>query len=312
MSAGLFGLLDDVAAIAKLAAASLDDVGAAAGRATTKTVGVVIDDTAVAPQYVDGLAPERELPIVAKIAKGSLRNKLLIILPVALLLSQFASGVIPVILICGGLYLCFEGVEKVLEALGIGGHGHRDEAPVLAEGEAREKEMIAGAVRTDLILSTEIMVIALNEVADESIWTRLLILVVVAILITIGVYGVVAAIVKMDDVGLHLAQRSGRGAQALGRGLVRAMPALLASLSVIGTAAMIWVGGHLVLTSSHELGLHQPYGWVHEAEHSVHEHLHAVGAIAGWLFNTVVSALIGFVLGAIVVGVMHLVPRKGH
>ncbi|MFT4262263.1 MAG: DUF808 domain-containing protein [Nocardioides sp.] len=312
MSAGLFGLLDDVAAIAKLAAASMDDVGAAAGRATTKTVGVVIDDTAVAPQFVEGLSPDRELPIVGRIAAGSLRNKLLVILPIALILSQWASGVIPVILIAGGLYLCFEGVEKVLEALHArSGDGHHEvEVPVVDAGPGAERAMVSGAVRTDLILSTEIMVIALNEVADESIWTRLAILVVVAILITVGVYGVVAAIVKMDDIGLHLAERPSRAVRAVGRGLVRAMPALLAALSVIGTAAMIWVGGHLVLTSSHELGLHQPYGWVHDAEHSLSHHVAGVGSVLGWLVNTLVSAVIGLVLGAVVVGVLHLLPRR--
>ncbi|WP_300682130.1 DUF808 domain-containing protein [Nocardioides sp.] len=308
MSAGLFGLLDDVAAIAKLAAASLDDVGAAAGRATAKTVGVVIDDTAVAPQYVAGLKPDRELPIVGRIALGSIRNKLLIILPIALLLSQFASGVIPVILICGGLYLCFEGVEKVVEAL-RGGH---EETEVALVDAAAEKRMVAGAIRTDLILSTEIMVIALNEVADESIWTRLMILVVVAVLITIGVYGVVAAIVKMDDVGLHFARGERPLLARFGRRLVTFMPVLLTSLSVIGTAAMIWVGGHLILSSSHELGLHQPYGWVHDVQHSISHHVSGIGAILGWVFNTLVSAAIGCVIGAIVVGVLHLIPRKGH
>jgi len=309
MSAGLLGLLDDVAAIAKLAAASIDDVGAAAGRATAKTVGVVIDDTAVAPQYVAGLKPERELPIVGKIALGSIRNKLLIILPIALLLSEFASGVIPVILICGGLYLCFEGVEKVIEALR---GGHAEDAPVALIDAAAEKRMIAGAVRTDLILSTEIMVIALNEVADESIWMRLGILFVVAVLITIGVYGVVAAIVKMDDVGLHLARGERPLLRRLGRGMVSFMPTLLSALSVVGTAAMIWVGGHLILTSSHELGLDQPYGLVHDVQHSISHHVHGVGAALGWVFNTLVSAVIGFVVGAIVVGLLHLVPRKGH
>lgn len=308
MSAGLFGLLDDVAAIAKLAAASLDDIGAAAGRATTKTVGVVIDDTAVAPQYVAGLTPDRELPIVGKIAWGSIKNKLFIILPLALLLSEFASGLIPVILICGGLYLAYEGVEKVIHAL-RGGH---EETEVALVDAAAEKKMIAGAIRTDLILSTEIMIIALNEVADESFWTRLAILLVVAVMITVGVYGVVAAIVKMDDVGLRLAATPTKVISACGRALVSFMPALLAALSVIGTAAMIWVGGHLLLVSSHDLGLAQPYGWVHDLEHEISHAVSTGGAVLGWIANTVASAVVGLILGAVVVAITQLVSRKGH
>ena len=222
MSAGLFGLLDDVAAIAKLAAASVDDVGAAAGRATTKAAGVVVDDTAVTPQYVHGLAAERELPIVKKIAFGSIRNKLLIILRLALLLSQFLPDALPIILIIGGTYLAFEGAEKVWERV-----SHHDDhvgdlpTPSVEIGPDAEKRMIAGAVRTDLILSAEIMVIALDEVADEGFWARLAILVVVAFVITIAVYGVVALIVKMDDVGLLLTQRSSAFAQRVGRGAGR-------------------------------------------------------------------------------------------
>ncbi len=309
MSAGLFGLLDDIAAIAKLAAASIDDVGAAAGRATTKTVGVVIDDTAVAPQYVQGLAAERELPIVGKIAKGSIRNKLVFILPIALLLSQFAPDLIPVVLICGGLYLSFEGAEKVVEWFRPADH---HDVPAVELGGDAEDKMVAGAVRTDLILSTEIMVIALNEVADESIWARLAILIAVAILITIGVYGVVGLIVKMDDIGLHLAGRKSGLSRSVGRGLVKAMPGLLATLSIVGTIAMIWVGGHLLLTSSHELGLAQPYGWVHDVEHDISHHVGALGGVLGWLFNTSVSFVIGIVVGCLVALVLHFTLPHGR
>ncbi|MFT4286786.1 DUF808 domain-containing protein [Nocardioides sp.] len=309
MSAGLFGLLDDIAAIAKLAAASVDDVGAAAGKATAKTVGVVVDDTAVAPQYVQGLAPARELPIVGKIAKGSIRNKLVVILPLALLLSQFVPDLIPVILICGGLYLAFEGAEKVHEWF-VPSHEH--EQPVADVGADAEDKMVAGAVRTDLILSTEIMVIALNEVAEESIWSRLAILVVVAVVITVGVYGVVALIVKMDDIGLHLAGRDSGFSKILGRGLVKAMPGLLTALSIIGTVAMIWVGGHLLLTSSHELGLDQPYGWVHDLEHDIAHHVAALGSLLGWLFNTLVSFVIGLVVGSLIlVGISGVRRLRG-
>ena len=207
MSGGLFGLLDDVAAIARLAAASVDDVGAASAKASAKAAGVVVDDTAVTPQYVAGVDPQRELPIIKKIAIGSLRNKLLFILPAALLLSEFAPDwVLPVILICGGTFLAYEGAEKIWER--VSGHGAAaEDVPAAEIGPEQEKTMIAGAVRTDFILSAEIMVIALNEVADEPFFARAAILVVVAFAITALVYGVVALIVKMDDVGLNLAQR---------------------------------------------------------------------------------------------------------
>ena len=217
MSAGLFGLLDDVAAIARLAAASVDDIGAAAGRATAKAAGVVIDDTAVTPQYVHGIAAERELPIIKRIALGSLRNKLLFILPAALLLSQFVPWLLTPILMLGATYLCYEGAEKVWGR--ISGHDAHA-APVAQQGEDAEKYMVTGAIRTDFILSAEIMVIALNEVADQAFFPRLIILVVVAFVITAVVYGVVAGIVKMDDVGLSLTQRSSAFVQRIGRGLV--------------------------------------------------------------------------------------------
>jgi len=312
MSAGLFGLLDDVAAIARLAAASVDDVGAAAGRATTKAAGVVVDDTAVTPQYVHGLAAERELPIVKKIAFGSIRNKLVFILPAALLLSQFLPDALPIILMIGGTYLAFEGAEKVWERI-----SHHDDqvgdlpTPSVEIGPDAEKQMVAGAVRTDLILSAEIMVIALDEVADEGFWARLAILVVVAFVITIAVYGVVALIVKMDDAGLLLTQRTSAFAQRLGHGLVSAMPRLLAVISLVGTVAMLWVGGHILLVNVHEVGWWDaPYDLVHDLEHDVREAVGALGGVLGWCVNTAISAVIGLVVGAVVVVVMHLLPRR--
>jgi predicted DNA repair protein MutK len=304
MSAGLFGLLDDVAVIARMAAASVDDIGAAAGRAAAKAAGVVIDDTAVTPQYVEGIEPKRELPIIKRIALGSLRNKLLFILPAALLLSQFAPFLLTPILMLGATYLCFEGAEKVWERIHGGEH---DAAPVAVKGEDAEKFMVTGAIRTDFILSAEIMVIALNEVTDQSFFPRLIILVIVAFFITAVVYGVVAGIVKMDDVGLHLAQRSSSFVQRLGRGLVAFMPKLLAALSLIGTVAMLWVGGHILLVGVDELGWHAPYGLVHHAEEYVH-HVGGVGGVLGWLVNTAASAVIGLVVGAIVVAIVHVLP----
>ena len=233
MSAGLFGLLDDVAALARLAAAS--------GRASAKAAGVVIDDTAVTPQYVLGITAERELPIIKRIAIGSLRNKLLVILPVAMLLSQFAPRLVIPMLMLGAIYLCYEGAEKIWGSI----RGHDADAPPVAE-----EEVVTGAIRMDLVLSAEIMVIALNEVEDQAFLPRLIILIVVALVLTAGVYGVVAVIVKMDDVGLRLKQTASRIGQHVGRGLVAAMPALLSVLSNVGMVAMLWVGGHILLAGS--------------------------------------------------------------
>jgi predicted DNA repair protein MutK len=295
MPSGLAALLDDIATIAKIAAASLDDVGAAAGKASAKAAGVVIDDTAVTPQYVTGFTPDRELPIIWRIAKGSLVNKLLFILPAALLLSAFLPWAITPILMIGGAYLCFEGAEKVLaeahEELTGEGESLEEEIEVLTAKD-HEAVMVKGAVRTDFILSTEIMVIALNEVAKSypSIWMQAAALVIVAIGITIAVYGVVGLIVKMDDIGLHMAQRKNGGARAFGRGLVKAMPKLLAALTVIGTGAMLWVGGQIII---HGLGLH-PAEWF-----GLHE-----GALA-WLVDAGLCGLFGMAVGSVVVWLHH-------
>jgi predicted DNA repair protein MutK len=307
VSAGLFGLLDDVAALARLAAASLDDVGAAAARASVKAAGVVVDDTAVTPQYVANVAAHRELPIIKKIAVGSLRNKLLFILPAALLLSQFAEGLLTPLLMLGGTYLCFEGAEKIWERLHGGHHETVAETAGQLDDEA-EAGVVAGAIRTDFILSAEIMVIALDEVADEAFVARALILIVVALGITALVYGVVALIVKMDDVGLHLAQRSAAGVRRLGRGLVAAMPILLSVISVVGVVAMLWVGGHIIVAGLDDLGWHPPYQLVHHLEHAV---THAAGGVLGWLTNTALSGIAGLIVGAVAVLVMHLIPRRG-
>ena len=308
MSGGLFALLDDVAAMARLAAASVDDVSAAAGRASLKATGVVVDDTAVTPQYVQGVAAKRELPMIKRIAIGSLRNKLLIILPLALLLSQFLPWLLTPILMLGGTFLCYEGAEKIWERLS--GHSPQEQQATELDAEA-EKTMVAGAIRTDLILSAEIMVISLNEVTDEPFVSRAVILVLVALLITFLVYGVVALIVKMDDIGLALSQRSSTAAQKVGHGLVRAMPGLLATISVVGTVAMLWVGGHILLVGVDDLGWHPPYELVHHLEEEVHHAAGALGATLGWLVNTALSAVVGLVVGAVVVAVMHVLPF-GH
>ncbi len=309
MSAGLFGLLDDVAALAKLAAASVDDIGAAAGKATAKAAGVVVDDTAVTPQYVHGVTADRELPIIKRIAVGSLRNKLLLILPAILLLSQFLPWAITPLLMAGATYLCYEGAEKLWGALR--GHGH--DAPAAETVKTDESTVVSGAIRTDFILSAEIMVIALNEVSDQPFLSRAAILVVVALGITVLVYGVVALIVKMDDTGLVLAERRSAASQRLGRGLLAAMPKVLSTLSVVGVAAMLWVGGHILLVGLDDLGWHAPYDLVHHLEEAVHDAAGALGGLLGWTVNTLASAFTGLVVGAVAVVVMHLLPvGKGH
>jgi uncharacterized protein len=310
LAGGLVALLDDVAVLARAAAASVDDIGAAAGRASAKAAGVVVDDTAVTPQYVHGLAAERELPIIRRIAVGSLRNKLLIILPAILLLSQFVPVLLTPLLMLGGAYLCYEGAEKVWAK--VAGH-HDDHAPG-EEAVPDENKIVSGAVRTDFILSAEIMVISLNEVVDQPFVSRAIILVVVALAITVLVYGVVGLIVKMDDVGLHLSERPGKGVARLGRGLVKGMPRLLTALTVIGTAAMLWVGGHILLVGTDDLGLHVLYGAVHHLEEVAHEATGGLGSVVAWLVNTTASALFGLVVGAAIVLVMNLTVhrRKGR
>ena len=247
--------------------------------------------------------------MLRRIAKGSLRNKILIILPVALLLSQFAPVLLTPILMAGGTYLCYEGAEKLWEK--FSGHEAKAQDPdeaAAADPGAHEKQVVSAATRTDFILSAEIMVIALNEVADEGLLARAIILLVVAVLITALVYGVVGLIVKMDDAGLALAGRSGKAVSAVGRGLVKAMPIVLSTLSWVGVVAMLWVGGHILLVGADELGLHAPYDWVHHLEVAVHDATGGVGPALGWLTNTFFSAVLGLVVGALVVTVIQLLP----
>lgn len=307
MAGGLVGLLDDIASLAKLAAASVDDVGAAASRASMKAAGVVVDDTAVTPTYVHGLAAERELPIIGRIAKGSLKNKLLFILPAALILSEFVPILVEIILMCGGAFLSFEGAEKIHHKLAHrDAHTPEDDLPAVALGVDAEEKTVTGAIRTDFILSGEIMVIALKEVIDEGFVSRAVILAIVAVVITIIVYGLVAVIVKMDDVGLKLVERGG-STDRLGRLLVLGMPKVLTFLSVVGTAAMLWVGGHILLVGTDELGWHGPYEWVHHLEEQVHD-VGGVGGFLAWLINTAISAVVGLVVGFVLVFVIGRLP----
>jgi predicted DNA repair protein MutK len=305
MAGGLVGLLDDVAALARLAASSIDDVGAAASRASMKAAGVVVDDTAVTPTYVHGLAAERELPIIKKIATGSLRNKLLFIVPAALLLSEFVPILVEIILIFGGLFLCYEGAHKIIHAIKHDDHDH--DVPSVVKGPEAEAATVSGAVRTDFILSAEIMVIALKEVIEESFVSRTVILIVVALFITAIVYGLVALIVKMDDVGLAMTDSDSESSQRIGRMLVNGMPVLLKWLSIIGTAAMLWVGGHILVVGAHELGWDWPYDLVHGAEDLVKD-VGGIGGLLAWLVNTALSAVVGLIVGVVVATVVERLP----
>lgn len=300
MAGGLLALLDDVALIAKTAASSMDDVAGMTAKTSTKAAGVVIDDAAVTPQYVTGVTPARELPIIWKITKGSLRNKLLIILPIALLLNAFAPWALVPILMVGGTYLCFEGAEKIADKLLHNGKDQQEEA--VNRDEQGEDALVKSAVRTDLILSAEIMIISLDEVADQPLMVEFMVLVAVAIFITLAVYGAVALLVKIDDIGLGMIERD--KAPGLGRALVNGMPVVLKIIGIVGTVAMLWVGGHLIIR-----GLDEVFGW--HWPHDVLEHLaEAVGGGAlGWLVDTAGSALAGLLVGFAVLGIVSLVRK---
>ena len=310
MPGGLVALLDDVAVIARTAAASVDDIGIAASRAGSKTAGVVIDDAAVTPSYVTGLHPSRELPIIGRITLGSLKNKLLILLPGALLLSWFLPQAIIFILMMGGCYLSYEGAEKVIEKLGGQKHGKTLEDKI-EDPAAFEKQRTSSAIRTDLILSAEIMAITLNEVADESFIVRAGVLAIVGIAVTLFVYGAVALIVKMDDVGLHLAKQSSQFAQTVGRFLLKAMPWLLRALSFIGTIAMLWVGGGILLHGLHEIGFHWLSDWAHGIQVTVESASGALSGILGWLSYASISAVIGLAAGIVLTLLIHKVFMRG-
>lgn len=308
MASGLVALLDDVAAIAKIAAASVDDVGAAASRASLKAAGVVVDDAAVTPGYAMGFTPDRELPIVRKIAVGSLRNKFLILLPGALAISAFAPWALTPLLMLGGAFLCFEAAEKLIEKFSPHeGEVHAEEMALSSE--AQEKKMVGGAIRTDLILSAEITAIALADLAGRPLAIQAAALAVVGLLITFAVYGAVALIVKMDDIGLHLTKRPSAAAQRLGRMLVKGMPIVLAALATIGTAAMLWVGGGIIVHGLHE------YHWdaIPHVVESVGHWAGAVpfiGPVTGWLGTAVASAVVGVVVGGLIALVVHFLPGK--
>lgn len=301
MAGGLLALLDDVALIARKAAVTVDDVAGMAAKTSTKAAGVVVDDAAVTPQYVTGVDPSRELPMIWKITKGSLRNKLLIILPIALLLSAFAPWALTPILMLGGSFLCFEGAEKILHKVfhksdNSGDEGEADNKTAVETGPEAEDKLVKSAITTDLILSAEIMVISLNEVAQESLAMRAAVLIAVGIGITFGVYGAVGLLVKIDDIGLRMIDKNPDS--KIGPLLVKGMPHVLRIIGIVGTAAMLWVGGHIVYNGMHEFGINQPYDFIHHLAASVPE------GILAWLVDTVCAMVFGFLVGLVVVAIV--------
>ncbi len=290
---GLLALLDDVAAIAKLAASSVDDVAGMAAKAGSKAAGVVIDDAAVTPKYVHGLDPKRELPIIWKIARASFFNKLVILLPVALALNAFAPWLITPLLMLGGFYLCFEGAEKVFHWLFPHGDAKVKEDMDVGDPVHLEETRVRGAIKTDFILSAEIMTITLAAIPAGTFWLEAATLAVVAIVITAAVYGTVALIVKMDDIGLALAARGRTGlGRGLGRGLVKGMPHVMKVLSFVGTVAMLWVGGSILVHGTHDLGWHMPYDLIHDAAAAV-----ADGGFGNWAVTAGLDGIVGLIAG---------------
>lgn len=335
MSASFFALLDDIAVLAKAAAASIDDVAVGAAKASAKAAGVVIDDAAVTPQYVQGISPKRELPVIWKITRGSLINKAVIIAAI-MLLSIWAPWVFPWLLLLGGTYLSYEGAEKVWHWIAArrGGHapeeGHEAAADeqaeqrdrhsreldyensnehtveeVLERTETSEKQIVASAVRTDLVLSTEIMLISLANIDSGSWMLRLATLIAVGALMTAAVYGTVALLVKMDDAGFWLRRRRPRALKVLGTWLVKAMPWVFRALSIVGVVAMLWVGGHILIVNLSEVGV----PWFYAALHAVEEALHALPGALLWVIDSALSAVFGLIWGAVVVVVLWVIAR---
>ncbi|MDX2309411.1 MAG: DUF808 domain-containing protein [Hyphomicrobium sp.] len=300
MSGGLLALLDDVVALSKIAAASIDDAAAQAVKASAKAAGVVIDDAAVTPRYVVGLAANRELAIVWRIAKGSLFNKLVLLLPAALALSELAPWAITPLLMLGGLFLCYEGYEKLVEKFGL--HSRAEHKPVALEAQADqariEEERVSGAIRTDFILSAEIMAIALATLTEPDLATRGLTLAIVALAVTAGVYGAVALIVKADDAGVYLANSGGILAP-IGRAIVHAMPPFLKALAFVGMLAMLWVGGEIMVHGLAGLGYHGPEDFIKGVAAHIGAAVPAIEGLLKWLTGAAFAAVVGIVLGAL-------------
>ena len=284
---GFFALLDDIATLAKLTVSTIDDTAAAAVKASAKVSAAAVDDVAATPQYVTGITPDRELPIIKRVTLGSLRNKLLIILPIGLLLTAVAPALLPVALVVGGTYLCFEGGEKILERV-LGPDHPTEETPV------DEAAIVKRAITTDFVLSTEIMLLALAEVQGESSIRRVVVLVMIALLITFAVYGLVGALIKIDDAGAHLAVRGRtRASRSLGRAVVSSAPSLFTGIGIVGTVAMLWVGGHILAVNLAKVGFHPLHHAIEWAEEL------APNSLLSWITGTAMSCLIGTVVGAL-------------
>jgi predicted DNA repair protein MutK len=297
---GLLALLDDVAGIAKIAAASVDDVMGQAMKAGSKAAGAVIDDAAVTPKYVSGFEATRELPIIWRIAKGSLVNKLVFLLPIGLALSAFAPWAVPPLLMLGGGYLCFEGAEKI--AHWWHAKGDHDPGPDgshdIGDPAHLEEEKIKGAIKTDFILSAEIMTISLAAIPQSTFFFEAATLAAVAVMITLAVYGSVALIVKMDDMGLWIAQNANLGlTRALGRGVVRGMPSLLKGLMIVGTGAMLWVGGNIIVHGIAELGWHAP----EDVIHAIAVAISGGGGFGEWAATAAMDGVLGLAIGMVLI-----------
>ncbi|MEO9825003.1 MAG: DUF808 domain-containing protein [Paracoccaceae bacterium] len=316
---GLLALLDDVAAIVKLTATQVDDlasqaakVGAKVGatvlddaaKAGAKAAGVVIDDAAVTPKYVTGLPAARELPIIWKIARASFFNKLIILLPAALLLDAFLPWLVTPLLMLGGCYLCFEGAEKIWHVLHPHPESHAQAAEVV-DAAHLEEQRVKGAIKTDFILSAEIMTISLAAIESDNWVTSGIILAVVAIGITALVYGVVAVLVKMDDVGLKLSQIGRMDVtRKFGLWLVKFMPTLMTIISVIGTAAMLWVGGNIIVHGLHDLGWHLPYETIKGIAKSISGSVGVATGFVAWVVTATLDGILGLILGLLLIPVV--------
>ncbi|MCX6215626.1 DUF808 domain-containing protein [Spirosoma sp.] len=300
MPSGLFALLDDISALVKASAASLDDVPTQVVKTTGKVAGIVIDDTAVTPKYVVGLDPSRELAIIYQIAKKSLINKLLLLSPAALLLGYFAPWAITPILMVGGAYLCFEGYEKVHSLFSHHDKTTKREQLKEITPEELEKQRVGSAVRTDIILSAEIMAISYSQVTGQAIVNQIVVMVAVAVFITVAVYGFVGLIVKADDIGLHLASdKYPLTTQKVGRSIVKFMPHFLSWLGYVGTAAMLWVGAEII---AH--GIPFTAHLLHDLEQS----LSSIPVVA-WFAKALACGVAGLIIGFIIEKLVVLVRR---
>jgi len=302
MPSGFFALLDDISVLAKASLATIDDVALAAGRTAVKTSGVIVDDVAVAPSLVTGLSPARELPVIWKITKGSLRNKFLIVIPLLMLLSWLLPAALPYLLVIGGSYLAFEGAEKFLLMVNLL-KGHKEERLAANSSEELEKKMVTSAVTTDLVLSTEIMLISLSSIDIDNWISKLLMLCIVAVGLTALVYGVVGLLIKVDDIGLHMARRKDRRIRLFGLGLLQAMPAVFKTLSVVGTFAMLWVGGHLVWKSLGDIGIEL----FSHSLHGLEEFFHHYHGIIAWFGETLASTAFGILWGVLIFLPVHFI-----